>query len=84
MTIYKTVAGKCMEMKVPLAAASNPAGPSLWDKKIGTFLDACRNGTEAPVPIDQIIYNQAIIYGIVESAKRGEEIKLDFSDIEKL
>ena len=83
MTIYKTVAGKTMEMKVPMAAA-NPNGPSLWDKKISTFLDACRNGTEAPVPIDQIIYNQAIIYGIVESAKRGEEIKLDFSEIENL
>ena len=81
MTIYKTVAGKAMEMQVPMAVR-DPNGPSLWDKKISTFLDACRCGKEAPVPIEQIIYNQAIIYGIVESAKRGEEIKLDFSEIE--
>ena len=84
MTIYKTVAGKCMEMTVPMAKPADPSGPSLWDKKISTFLDACRNGTEAPVPIDQIIYNQAIIYGIVESAKRGEEVKLNFDEIENI
>jgi predicted dehydrogenase len=87
MTIYKTVAGKTMEMKVPMSVAK-PSDVTLWDwlwiKKIATFFDACRNGTEAPVPIDQIIYNQAIICGIVESAKRGEEIKLDFSEIENL
>lgn len=83
MTIYKTVAGKTLEMKVPMAQ-QDPNAPSLWDKKISTFLDACRNGTEAPVPIDQIIYNQAIICGIVESAKRGEEVKLDFSEIENI
>ena len=87
MTIYKTVAGKTLEMKVP-KSVQKPGEPPLWDslwiKKIATFFDACRNGTEAPVPIDQIIYNQAIICGIVESAKRGEEIKLDFSEIENL
>ena len=85
MTIYKTVAGKTVEMTVPKSVAKPgelPLWDSLWVKKIATFLDACRNGKEAPVPIDQIIYNQAIICGIVESAKRGEEIKLDFSEIE--
>ena len=87
MTIYKTVAGKTVEMTVPksmLKPGEPPLWESLWNKKIATFFDACRNGTEAPVPIDQIIYNQAIICGIVESAKRGEEIKLDFSEIENL
>ena len=87
MTIYKTVAGKTVEMTVPksmVKPGEPPLWDSLWNKKIATFFDACRNGTEAPVPIDQIIYNQAIICGIVESAKRGEEIKLDFSEIENL
>ncbi len=83
MTIYKTVAGKEVQTKIPMAE-KDPNGPTLWDKKIRTFLDACKNGTGAPVPIDQIIYNQAIIDGIVRSAELGEEIKLDFSEIENI
>lgn len=83
MTIYSTVAGKAIESKVPMAT-QQPLGGSLWNAKIRTFLDACKNGTEAPVPIDQIIYNQAIISGIVKSSELGEEVKLDFSELENI
>ena len=54
---------------------------TLFDKKIRTFLDACKNGTPAPVPTSQIIYNQAIIDGIAKSAALGEEIKVVIPEI---
>ena len=70
MTIYKTVAGKQISYQVPL----EPMG-ELFYNKIRSFLDAIRTNGTAPVPTEQIIYNQAIIDGIVKSAELGKEIE---------
>lgn len=48
--------------------------------KIRSFVDACKNGLPAPVPSSQIIYNQAIIDGIVRSAKCGHEIEIEYPE----
>ena len=40
-----------------------------------------KNGTPAPVPTSQILYNQAIIDGIVKSAKLGHEIKIEIPEV---
>jgi predicted dehydrogenase len=53
----------------------------LFDLKIRTFLDACKNGTPAPVPSSQILYNQAIIDGISKSAALGREIEVEIPEI---
>ncbi len=75
MKIYKEVSGEQVCVTVPII--NEPQGsPTLWQKKIRTFLDAVKNGTGAPVPISQIIINQAIISGIVESSELGREIEL--------
>jgi len=59
----------------------NDGGPSLFDRKIRSFLDACKNGTQAPVPTSQIIYNQAILDGIAKSAKLGREIEIEIPEV---
>ena len=53
----------------------------LFDLKIRTFLDAVKNGTPAPVPSSQILYNQAIIDGIAKSAELGHEIEIEIPEI---
>ena len=75
-------------MTLPAAdvQTSDPAdphskGPGLFDIKIRTFLDAVKNGTPAPVPSSQILYNQAIIDGICKSAEAGHEIKIEIPEI---
>ena len=53
----------------------------MFDIKIRGFLDAVKNGTPAPVPTSQILYNQAIIDGICKSAEAGHEIKIEIPEI---
>lgn len=84
MTVYHEVAGKQVETVIPLAPEPRADEPNLWDLKIRSFLDACRIGGAAPVGIDEIIYNQAIIDGIVRSSDAGREITLDFSVMDEL
>ena len=73
MTLYHEVAGSQVETVIPVIEDN---GPSLFDRKIRTFMDACKNGTKAPVPTDQILYNQAILDGIAKSAELGREIEI--------
>jgi predicted dehydrogenase len=79
MKLYKEVAGEQVVLEMPHIAHVRMA--TLFDKKIRTFLDACKNGTPAPVPTSQIIYNQAIIDGIAKSAELGEEVKIVIPEI---
>lgn len=78
MKIYHEVCGLQTETVVPII---NDGGPSLFDRKIRSFLDACKNGTPAPVPTSQIIYNQAILDGIARSAREGHEVEICLPEI---
>ncbi len=80
MKIYHEVAGLQVETEIPLISEGDNA-PSLFDRKIRSFLDACKNGTPSPVPTSQIIYNQAIISGIAQSAQLGKEIEITIPKI---
>ena len=77
MTLYHDVCGLQTETKIPILRT----GGDLFDMKIRSFLDAAKNGTAAPVPAEQIIYNQAILDGIVRSAKLGHEIEIEIPEI---
>ena len=79
MTIYHEVAGKQVETVIPLPTEKS----DLWYGKVRSFLDACKTGGKAPVSIEEIIYNQAIISALVESNELGREVALDFSPIGK-
>ncbi len=77
MTLYKEVCGEQTETKIPIITTNG----QLFDLKIRSFLDAVKNGTEAPVPTSQILYNQAIIDGIFKSAEAGREIEIEIPEI---
>ena len=77
MKVYHEVAGLQVATELPILKQNG----SLFDLKIRTFLDACKNGTKAPVPTSEIIYNQAIIDGIARSAELGREVEIVIPEI---
>ena len=77
MKIYHEVAGAQVETEIPVITMKE----GLFDLKIRTFLDACKNGTAAPVSTSEILYNQAIIDGIARSADAGKEIEIVIPEI---
>ena len=80
MTIYSECAGQSIEYQVPILR-DGPHDGSLWDRKVGSFIDAIRNGGKAPVPTSQIIKNQAIIDGIMRSSELGREVEINIPEI---
>jgi len=49
----------------------------MFPKKVRAFVDACLGDKVPPIPTSQIIYNQAIIDGIIRSNKCGHEVEAD-------
>ncbi len=78
MKVYHEIAGSQVCTEIPVITMK---GPSLFDRKIRTFLDACKTGAPAPVPSSQILYNQAILDGIAKSAELGREIEIEIPEI---
>ena len=77
MTFYTDVGGLQTKTEIPILKAEK----SLFEMKIRSFLDAVKEGKPAPVPSSQILYNQAIIDGIVKSAELGREIEIKIPEI---
>ncbi len=77
MTLYHDICGEQAETVVPLFEEED----SNFFKKVRSFVDAIKTGGPAPVPTSQIVINQAIIDGIVRSAKLGREIEIDIPEI---
>ncbi len=78
MKIYHEVAGEQVETEIPII---QPGEEGLFYDKIRSFLDAVKENGTAPVPTSQIIYNQAILDGIVKSAAKGREIEIQIPEI---
>ena len=78
MKIYTESAGAQVEYEVPVLPLK---GLGRVESKVRSFLDAHITGGTAPVPTSQILINQAIISGIVESAKLGREIEINIPEI---
>ena len=76
LKIYKTIAGTHTCTEIPL----EPSG-DLFYKKLRSFVDAVKDGGTATVPSSQILYNQAIIDGIVKSNALGHEIEIEIPEI---
>ena len=79
MTIYHDVAGEQVETVVPLIEERD--GKGLFYKKCRSFLEAIANGSEAPIPTKEILYNQAIIDHIVKSSELGKEIEVVIPEV---
>lgn len=76
LKIYKTIAGKPTCTEIPL----DPSG-DLFFEKLRSFVTAVKTGGGATIPSSQIIYNQAIIDGIVKSNAVGHEIEIEIPEI---
>ena len=77
MTLYHEVCGLQTETTIPVIETN----VNIFDLKIRSFLDAHKNGTPAPVPVSQILYNQAILSGIAKSAELGHEIEIELPEM---
>lgn len=76
LKIYKTIGATTLEYEVPL----QPAG-KLFYAKLRSFVDAIKHGGRATVSSGEILYNQAIIDGIVRSSELGHEIEIEIPEI---
>lgn len=76
LKIYKTIGDQTVEYTVPLKPKED-----LFGKKLRAFVDSIKNGGTATVPSSEIIYNQAIIDGIVKSAEAGREVEITIPEI---
>ncbi|MBR7101398.1 MAG: Gfo/Idh/MocA family oxidoreductase [Clostridia bacterium] len=76
MKIYSEMAGSQVCTEIPLL----PDGDCFYHK-IRSFLDAILTNGKSPVPSEQIIINQAIIDGIVNSAKLGKELEINIPEV---
>ncbi len=79
MSIYHEVCGSQVRTEIPIIPEDKSM--TLFDKKIRSFLDACKGIGAVPVPTSQIIYNQAILDGIAKSAKAGKEVEIVIPEI---
>jgi predicted dehydrogenase len=79
MVLYQDVAGSQVQCEIPLI--TDESHTALFYKKIQSFGDAIRDGGPAPVPSSEILYNQAILDGIVKSAELGREIEINIPEI---
>lgn len=79
LKVYKKVAGQEICYEVP-RYEDDDFGKMFYGK-VRSFLDAIKNGGTAPVPSSQIIYNQAIIDGIIRSNELGREITIEIPEI---
>ncbi len=77
LTIYKTLGDQTIEYKVPL----KPSNPKLFYKKLRSFVDAIKTGGGATVPSSEIVINQAILDGLVRSAREGKEVTIEIPEI---
>ena len=81
ITLYHDVCGKQTETKLPHLTDDDPV-KTLFYKKIRSVIDKAVYGLDSDtVPSSQIIYNQAIINAILDSAKLGREVEVVIPEI---
>lgn len=66
--------------ETPIPLADNQ-GAGLFDKKVRAFVDAVLTDGAAPIPTSQILYNQAIIDGIIRSSEQRREVEIVIPEI---
>ena len=80
VTLFHDEFGTPTHTPIPLPA---PRGDKLdcFYHKCRAFVDAVKTGGKAPIPTSEIIYNQAIIDGIIRSCKCGHEVEVHIEEI---
>ncbi len=75
--LYQDIQGNQTETKIPLKPNAN----NRFYLKCRAFCDAILNNGPAPIPWEEIIYNQAIIDGILRSSQCGHEVEVVIPEI---
>lgn len=74
MKLYRHIAGLPTVTEIPIVENK---GKDIFYKKVRAFVEAVQTGAPAPVSSAQILYNQAILDGIVRSAEAGGEVRIE-------
>lgn len=72
MTLFHDVLGHQTESPIPVREHNI----NLFHEKVKDFVGAVREGREAPIPASQILYNQAIIDGVLRSSELKREVEI--------
>jgi len=70
--LYNDIGGQMCETPIPL---KKPAEDRFYNK-VKAFCDAVRTNGEAPIPLIESLYNQAIVDGIYRSSQLGREVEI--------
>lgn len=73
MTLYNDVANQPVEAHIPVIQH----GLNLFDEKVKDFVAAMVENRPAPIPAAEILYNQAIIDGVLRSAASKREVTIE-------
>lgn len=66
---------------MPIVPLDDERPINMWFGKMRSFVDAVKTGGAAPIPGEEILYNQAICDGIYRSSKLGKEVEIDIPKI---
>lgn len=66
---------------IPFNAYEGSAPVEIWPAKMRGFVDALKANGPAPVPGEEILYNQAICDGIYRSSQLGHEVEIEIPTI---
>jgi len=72
VTLFNDVAGNMAKTSIPIKTDAVPF--DRFYAKVRSFVDAILTDGPAPIPGEQILYNQAIIDGIIRSSQSGREV----------
>ncbi|MDK8183292.1 Gfo/Idh/MocA family oxidoreductase [Paenibacillus sp. UMB4589-SE434] len=72
ITMYHDIQGHHTESPIPIITHNK----DLFLEKVRDFVEAVREGRQAPIPGQEILYNQAIIDGFLRSAALKREVEI--------
>jgi predicted dehydrogenase len=77
VTLFHDYLGEPTHTPIPL----HNANQDRFYLKCRSFVDAIEQNLPAPIPTSEIIYNQAIIDGIIRSCESGHEVAVEIEEI---
>lgn len=72
ITLFHDVLGHQTESPIPVREHNI----NLFHEKVKDFVAAIREGRPAPIPGEKILYNQAIIDGVLRSSEQNREVEI--------
>ena len=66
---------------MPFDPYASPSNEDVFTAKVRDFCDAIIEGRSAPIPGEEIIYNQAILDGIYRSARLKKEVEIEIPEL---